>query len=275
MRLRFLYRLGLSLLALLLAAFAGLYGFQDRLIFQSVHLDREYSFQFDFPFEEFYLPVNDPPVNNQSDSINILWFSPDSVSRGLLLYFHGNRGNLQRWGNFAPDLTRRGFDVVMMDYRGYGKSTGAPSEDALYNDAETVLSWARGRQPQGKLIIYGRSLGSVAATSLAAKVTPDLLILETPFDELRGVLTPYGSLVATFAPLRYTMSNADHLRQVHCRTIIFHGTDDRIVPLSSAEKLRPLIQSADDFIIIPGGGHRGLRSFPQYHSQLAQVLGSL
>jgi pimeloyl-ACP methyl ester carboxylesterase len=275
MRLRFFYRLGLSILALLLAVLAGLYAFQDRLIFQSVPLDRAYSFRFDFPFEEFFLPVKAPPANNQSDTVNVLWFRPDSASRGLILYFHGNRGNLQRWGNFAPDLTRLGFDVVMLDYRGYGKSTGSPTEASLYSDAETVLNWAMGRQPQGKLIIYGRSLGSAAATSLAAKVTPDLLILETPFDQLRGVLTPYGSLVATLTPLRYTMSNANHLRQVRCRTIIFHGTDDRIVPLASAEKLRPLIQSADDFVIIQGGGHRGLRSFPEYQSRLAQVLGSL
>lgn len=275
MRLRLLYRLGLSFLALLLAVFAGLYAFQDRLIFQSVRLDKAYSFRFDFPFEEHFLPVNDPPVNNQADTVNILWFRPDSVSRGLILYFHGNRGNLQRWGNFAPDLTRLGFDVVMVDYRGYGKSTGSPSEDVMYRDAETVLNWARGRQPKGKLVIYGRSLGSAVASRLATKVTPDLLILETPFDELRGVLTQYGSLVARLAPLRYKLSNTDHLGRVRCRTIIFHGTEDRIVPLSSAEKLRPLIQSTDDFVIIPGGGHRGLRSFPEYQSRLAQVLGSL
>ncbi len=275
MRLRFLYRLGLSILALLLAAYVVLYLFQDRLIFQSVDLDRAYAYQFDFPFEEYSLAVGDPQLSNQSDTVNILWFKPGTVSHGLILYFHGNRGNLQRWGNMSPDLTSQGFDVVMMDYRGYGKSTGSPSEEALYSDAETVLAWARARQPAGKLIIYGRSLGSAVASRLATKVTPDLLILETPFDELRGVLRQYGSLVATLAPLRYTMSNADHLREVHCRTIVFHGTNDRVVPLPSAERLRPLIQSPDDFIIIPGGGHRGLRSYPEYQSRLAQVLGSL
>jgi pimeloyl-ACP methyl ester carboxylesterase len=270
-----LARFGVVILALLLALYAGLYLFQDRLIFQSIPLDKGYSFQFDFPFEEHFLAANGPQVHNQSDSVNLLWFRPDTVSRGMILYFHGNRGNLQRWGNFAPDLTRLGYDVVMMDYRGYGKSTGSPSEDILYHDAEAVLVWAKERQPAGKLVVYGRSLGSAVASRLAGKVNPDLLILETPFDELRAVFTPYGSLVASLIPLRYTMSNAEHLGRVHCRTIIFHGTDDRVVPLSSAEKLRPLIQSPDDFVIIPGGGHRGLKSFPEYQSRLAQVLGSL
>jgi uncharacterized protein len=275
MRSRFLSRLGLGVLALLLAAYAGAYLLQDKFIFQSVQLDEAYSFEFDFPFEEYNLAVNYPPVTSDTNALNILWFRPDTVSRGMILYFHGNRGNLQRWGNFAPDLTRHGFDVVMMDYRGYGKSTGSPNEDMLYKDAEAVLTWAKGRRPAGKLVIYGRSLGSAVASRLATKVTPDLLVLETPFDELRGVFRPYGSLVASLIPLRYTMSNAEHLGQVRCRTIVFHGTDDRIVPLSSAEKLRPLIQSPDDFVIIPGGGHRGLRSFPEYQAKLAQVLGSL
>lgn len=275
MRSRLFARLGIVILALLLASYAGLYHFQDRLIFQSVPLERGYTFQFNFPFEEHFLAVNGPQVNSQSDSVNILWIRPDTVSRGMILYFHGNRGNLQRWGNFAPDLARLGYDVIMMDYRGYGKSTGSPSEDILYKDGEAVLAWAKGRQPGGKLVIYGRSLGSAVASRLASVVTPDLLILETPFDELRGVFRPYGSLVASLIPLRYTMSNAEHLGRVRCRTIVFHGTEDRVVPLSSAERLRPLIQSADDFVIIPGGGHRGLRSFPEYQAKLAQVLGSL
>lgn len=240
--------------------------FQNKFIFRSVKLDKDYVFQFDQPFEEHFIPTEDGEV------IHALSFKAAGPSKGLVLYFHGNANNLQRWGRNAVDLTSLGYDVLMIDYRGYGKSTGTPSEAVLYTDAIVVWTWAKAKFSFSRTIIYGRSLGSAIASNLAIRVNPDLLILETPFDELRGTIPPAFQPLLSVFPLRSTFPNYDHLAQVTCKKIIFHGTRDSIVPLSSALRLKPLLQQEDEFIVIPEGTHRNLRSFAVYKEKLAEVL---
>lgn len=255
---------------LILFGYGMLYFFQDYLIFQSVKLEKWHVYQFDTNFQEFYIPVHNP--DNTSDTLNAVWFKADSVYRGLIIYFHGNRGNLQRWGNYAPGLIRHGYDVLMVDYRGYGKSTGKPSEENLYRDSRSTYDWAMTHRPEGKIVLYGRSLGSAVASHLAGEVPHDLLILETPFDELRGVINPYFESGARLLPLRHRFSNYENLQSIKSRVVILHGTNDVVVPLESALKLKPLLRSPDDFIIIPGGGHRNLGSFKEYQQAIGHVL---
>ena len=123
----------------------GLFAFQDKLIFRADKLDPSYIFKFDRPFEEYFIPTPD------GHSINILWFKPSGESRGLVLYFHGNANNLQRWGNYAEDMVQLGYEVVMMDYRGYGKSTGTPSEQFLYDDAALLYQWVMSKSSPARL----------------------------------------------------------------------------------------------------------------------------
>jgi len=263
-------RISLVSAGLFLLIYVLLFLLQDLLIFQSVKLPRDHAYQFTDRFDEYFIPVVNP--DQTTDTLNALWFRTDSVSRGLIIYFHGNRGNLERWGNNAGPLLKYGYEVLMIDYRGYGKSTGKPGEEAFYLDSRQVYDWARARRTDGKLVLYGRSLGSAVASHLAMEVPCDLLILETPFDELRGVAQPYVESGTWLLPMRYTFSNRDHLKKVKAPVVILHGTDDLIVPLSSALRLKPLLRSPDDFVIIPGGGHRNLRSFPQYEQTLRRVL---
>ena len=93
------------------------YFFQDLLVFQTVSLDPKYAYKFDQPFEEYSIPVPES-IAGPAEILNALWFKPSGTSKGLILYFHGNRGNLQRWGSYAVDLTVHGYDVLMIDYRG-------------------------------------------------------------------------------------------------------------------------------------------------------------
>jgi uncharacterized protein len=236
----------------------GFYFFDDQIVFQSKPLAASYKFKFDQPFEEHSISTEDGSV------LNSLLFRTQSLPKGLILYFHGNADNLQRWGKYAIDFTTLGYDVLMMDYRGYGKSSGSPSEDILYDDALLILKWAQTNAPYTKLVIYGRSLGSAIASHLATVAKPDLLILETPFDELSGALYTMSS--------RYQFSNKDFLKNVKCKTIIVQGTDDWVVPLSSAQRLKPLLKAGDQFVIIEGGGHNNLRDFELYHKTLADAL---
>ena len=107
-------------------------------------------------------------------------------------------------------------------------------------------------------------MGSAVASNLATVAPPDLLILETPFDELSGALYSMSS--------RYQFSNKEFLPKVRCKTIILHGTSDWVVPLSSAQRLLPFLKEGDQFVVIDGASHNNLREFELYHKTLADAL---
>ena len=127
-----------------------------------------------------------------------------------------------------------------------------------------MLSWSQANIPHSKLILYGRSLGSAVASHLATSANPDLLMLETPFDELNSALYTFSS--------KYKFPTKDFLTNVTCKRIIIHGTNDWVVPLSSAMKLKPLLKAGDQFVIIEGGSHNNLRDFDEYHKTLKEAL---
>lgn len=241
----------------------GLYLFQDKIVFQSDKLDKKYKFSFDQSFTEVTI------FPSKDDELSAIIFNPvDITPKGTILYFHGNADNMQRWGKYAVDFTSLGYSVLMIDYSGYGKSSGAPSEEVLYQNAEDTWQWALHHLSSKNFIIYGRSLGTVVAAQLATKHKPQQLILETPFyqfiqDRLK-VFFPFG--------LKYTFPNYQYLREVDCPVSIIQGTNDRIVSLKSAEKLRPLLGPDDNFIIIEGGEHKNLRDYEEYHTELARIL---
>ncbi len=254
---------GLAILSIYVIVTLLIYIFQERLIFQSVKLPENYQFDFAIPFDEYFIQTN----NNEQ--LSVLLFKAENKSpSGLVVYFHGNADNLQRWGKYAADFTKLGYDVLMTDYRGYGKSSGTPIEEALYEDAELIWAWAKTKFDYPKWILYGRSLGAAVATHLATQTNPDLLGLETPFDDLNGAtatrLIPFK--------LKYKFSNKDQLPKVKCKIFIMHGTRDWIVPLSSALRLKPLLKKEDQFIVISKGGHKNLRKFELYHEKLKTFL---
>ena len=251
--------------AIILLGLAGVYGFQDELIFQADELEQDYTFKFAQSFQEYTITTKD------GEKLNALLFSaPQSLkgTKGMMIYFHGNSDNLQRWGEYAVDFTSLGYDVLMIDYRGFGKSSGTPSEQNLYEDGELVWSWARANFKYDRWVIYGRSLGSAVASHLAAEANPALLILETPFDELRQGLPT----IALPFSLKYKFSNKEHLEDINCRVVIIQGTDDWVVSEASAKRLIPYLKPGDKFVSIPGGGHKNLRDFELFHSTLSEVL---
>lgn len=242
------------------------YIFNNKLIYQRTKLPIGYKFQFEQPFKEHFVKTPD------QIKLHALLFKAEGDSKGLIFYLHGNADDLSRWGKYAVDFTELGYDVFMMDYRGYGKSEGSPNEERLYQDAAFMLNWVSTNIPNNNIIIYGRSLGSAVATQLASRVTPELLILETPFANFKDVI--YWPLKPVFYlfPIQASFSNEAYLSEVKCPKIIFQGTDDWVVPMSSAQKLEPFLGDKGKFIIIPGGGHKNLRDFEKYHSELKLIL---
>lgn len=242
---------------------SSLYIFQDAIIFQAKTLSQAYTFKFDTPFKELEIK------SSTNLFINAIMFSPaGSQSKGTILYFHGNADNMQRWGRYAVDFTKLGYQVVMIDYSGFGKSEGIPTEEQLYQNAEDVWSWAQHHLREKNFIIYGRSLGTGVATHLAAKHTASQLILETPFYQLKQdhlkLIFPFG--------LKYEFPNYKNIPPIGYPITIIQGTNDWIVSVKSALKLKPLLKPTDNFFQIEGGGHKNLREFEEYHRILEEIL---
>lgn len=251
-----------------LLAVSLLYGLQERIIFQPDVLARGYSFQFGQDFKELYLPHEGADTALHA----ILFPAWDSVVLGLVLYFHGNADNLQRWGQYAVDFTRRGYEVLAIDYPGYGKSGGRAGEQAMYRSAAQAFQWARERFATDRIIIYGRSLGCGPAAWLAARQEVQQLILETPFPSIPQLFRMRaGKVFVPIAP-RIKFPVVEYLESVDYPVSIFQGTNDRVVPYQIAARLKTALKPEDRFYTIVGGGHKNLRHFPVYQETLATLL---
>ncbi|MFC0185386.1 alpha/beta hydrolase [Pseudarcicella hirudinis] len=152
------------------------YFIQEKFIFKPEKLPEDFQYQYDAPFEELFFEPED------GVKINGLRFFHEKPE-GLVIYFHGNSRSIKGWSKYASDFTRYNFDVLMIDYRGFGKSTGKRTEVNLYNDAQYVYNRMRAKfdYQEDRIIIYGRSLGSGFACKLASQNKPKMLILDAPY----------------------------------------------------------------------------------------------
>ena len=255
------------LIYVLLVAIAIL--FQEKFLFRNTKLPIGYQYEFKENFEEVWF---EPEKNVK---INALYFKTDSAKRkGLVVYFHGNADNLTRWGKHAVDFTKNDYDILMIDYRQFGKSTGELSEKALHSDAAYVYDWAKKRFPENEIIVYGRSLGTGIATRLASENKPKMLLLETPYFNLLDVVNSYFPLIPYNSVLKYQLRTDLYIKQVGCSIHFFHGTKDRVVPYESSLKLAALLNKKPSEILttIPNGEHKNLGDFPAYHTVLESLL---
>lgn len=244
----------------------GFVFFYERLLFQDETLDADYPLAFDFQFEEINL--------QPQDDVNLhgLYLKANE-SKGVIIYFHGNRGNVSRWGMVADNIHSYGYDVVIMDYRGYGKSTGPRSESGLYEDAQFIYDYAVQQLGYENIIIYGRSLGSAIATHLATKRPAAHLILETPLTRIREVI-PVLDFMLLYKPwMQYEFNSAARIDKITCPITILHGTEDAVVPYRMGEMLYADIRHSDKKLItIKGGKHNNLDTFEDYQQAIGRIL---
>lgn len=244
-----------------------LYGLQRQIIFQPSPLPASHTFTFEHPFQELYLAQK-----ASAPRLHALFFPANNTSRGIVLYFHGNADNLQRWGQYTVDFTRHGFAVLAVEYPGYGKSEGKPAESAFYQSARRAYDWARERYPKDEIIIYGRSLGSGPASWLAANAEARQLILETPFPSIPQLFRMRGSVALVPFEPKVKFPVGKHLQSVPYPVSILQGTNDWVVPYRVATQLRKQLKPGDQFITIDGGSHKNLRTYPEYQEKLEALL---
>jgi alpha-beta hydrolase superfamily lysophospholipase len=244
-----------------------LYFLQEKMIFLPRPLAADHEYSFSERFEEFDLKAPDGGL------LNALYF-PVENAKGLILYYHGNAGNLDRWGKIVSYFPPQGYAVIVMDYRGYGKSQGKRNEQTLRQDALLFYQHARDLGfKEEEIIVYGRSLGASIATYVASQKQPSQLVLETPFYNLTDVAQHRFPFLPVQKLLKYRFPSDQFIKSVDCPVTIFHGTEDQVVPIDSGKKLYDAIgDNPARFYTIEGGKHNNLIEFDSFREGLAETL---
>lgn len=243
------------------------YLFQSRLIFVRYDIKGKYRLKLESEHEEIMLK------SEEGETLHGLWMKREN-SKGLILYFHGNTGSLKRWGKIASKLTEFGYDVLAPDYRGYGKSTGRPSEENLIADAEVFYRFALEKYKEEDIVIYGRSLGSGVAVQLAATKNAKLVVLETPFASLLDVVSSLLPFIPFKLLLKHPFLSIDYIDKIKSPIIILAGSKDTQVPYKSSLKLYNKVADREDVKLytFKKGDHNTLSTFKKYDRAMRENL---
>ena len=245
--------------------FILVYFLQEKFIFKPEKLKQDFQFKYDIPFRELFFDV-EPGVR-----INGLHFYREQPL-GLILYFHGNTRSIKGWARYAKDFYRYNYDVVLVDYRGFGKSTGKRGEKEMLDDMQFVYNALSKQYHEHHIIVYGRSLGSGFATKVASENKPRYLILDSPYYNFQKVVERFLPVLPVRYVLRYRLRTDKWIRHVNCHTYIIHGTKDRLIPIRHSEALQKLNPGKITLIRIHGGGHNNLPKFDEYHNFIRDIL---
>jgi alpha-beta hydrolase superfamily lysophospholipase len=256
---------------LLIYVIAGiaLYYLQEKFVFHPTPLPATYKYSFDVPFRESELVVNEEKTISM-----VRFLVPDSAFKGIVLYFHGNRGNINRYAKYAVNFTSNGYETWMIDYPGYGKSTGVRSEANIYEDAASFYKMALSRVPAEKIILYGKSLGSGVAAQLAANRDCKRLILETPYYSMNAVASHYCFMYPVSLMSKFEFATYRHLEYIKAPITIFHGTGDQVIPYKNAKRLVKRKPNTE-LITIKKGAHNNLAEFPVFRQKLDSLLNQM
>lgn len=244
----------------------GIYYLQENALFRPETMPLHTPYAFTVPHKEINIAFN------EQTNISIVQFTAGATPKGVVLYFHGNRKNISRFAKFAPNFTKNGYEVWMVDYPGYGKSTGPMSEQRLYDFADQLYKLAAARFAKDSIVIYGKSLGSGIAAWLASRKNCRQLILETPYYSITSLCQRYFPIYPVSRMIHYKIPTYEYLQQVIVPITIIHGTSDGVIPYSNAARLKPYLKPADKFITIDGGSHNDLNDYPLFHQALDSLL---
>ena len=245
-----------------------LYFLQDYFMFKPEKLPKDFQFHYDNQeTEEYNVETRDGAI------INGLRFKAKNP-KGIVFYLKGNSKSIRGWGKFAVDFTRHGYDVLMVDYRGFGKSTGRRTQKAIKRDMQVVYNKIKENASEKYIILYGRSLGSGFATKLASMNNPRMLILDAPYYSLSKVAKRYIPFMPLSLLIKFPMPTYKWMKYVNCPVHIIHGTDDKLIPYSTSVKLSKIRPNLTTLHTVIGGGHKNLNTFEAYHKMVEEIITS-
>jgi alpha-beta hydrolase superfamily lysophospholipase len=244
-----------------------LYYTQEYFLFHPDVIARDVPYTFSVPFEEKAIPFS------STDTISMVkFFTATKPSKGIVLYFHGNKGNINRYAKFAQNFTSNGYEIWMLDYPGFGKSVGKRSEAKIYSQAEQVYKLAKSVVSPDSIVVYGKSIGTGVAAYIASRNDCKQLILETPYSSIPDLFACYAPIYPTERMATYRFPIIEYLRDVKSPITIFHGTKDKVIPYRCAARLIQSLKKGDDFVTIESGAHHNLNDYPKFQEKLKRLL---
>jgi hypothetical protein len=260
-------RIAASLFILYILSLVFVYFKQERFFFNPKLLAKDYQFEFEESFEELNIPVA------ESINLNAVLFKAENP-KGVILYLHGNAGAIHDWGKRASLYLENNYDILFVDYRGYGKSDGSYSNtDELFNDMQKVYDFTKTRYKETDIVVLGFSLGSGLASYLASKNNPKMLILNAPYYSWKTLISEEIAPPIPEFIIKYNIPTYQFLKQVTCPIKIFYGTRDFLIhPDTNAKRLQALLPNNITLFAIIDAGHNGLHITRQYYQDLKKIL---
>lgn len=248
-----------------LLAVSYVYFNQEEMVFRASKLSPDYQFTYNQDFEEFNIPSFD------GNKLNGLLFKTEKA-KGLVFYLHGNAGNLAQWGDIGQKYTDLGYDIFILDYRGFGKSEGQiEDEPQVLKDISIAYKFLLKRYDEKKVIIAGYSIGTGPAAYLASKNKPKSLILQAPYYSFTELSSDRVPFMPNFLK-KFTFETANFVKKSKAPIYIFHGVQDQVISYSNSERLHQLLKGKSDFFTLENQGHLNINGNDVFLDQLKIIL---
>lgn len=216
---------------------------------------------------EIQLAYEDVELHSGDNNIIHGWYLPHDQARATLLFFHGNGGNISHRLDSLKIFHELKLNILIIDYQGYGQSTGSPSETASYDDAISAWNYLVKEKniPADNIILFGRSLGAAVASWLATQQRPAVLILESTFTSIADM----GKKLYPYLPVRlltrYRYETRERLSDITTPVLILHSQEDEIVPFEQGQTLYSEANEPKQFIELYGGHNDGFITSGQHY----------
>jgi fermentation-respiration switch protein FrsA (DUF1100 family) len=187
------------------------------------------------------------------------WWIPSDDARGAAIVFHGNAGSISHRIEYAAMFHRLRYGTLLVEYRGYGRSTGSPSEEGTYHDAAAAWRWlveGKGTRP-GDIVLFGESLGGAVAARLAARESPRALILTSTFTSIPDLAAELYRFIPARLLSRYRYDTLEALSRVNAPVLVAHSRADDIIPFSHGERLFAAAREPKQWLELAGGHNDG------------------
>ncbi len=243
---------------------------QKTVIFHPRTLSENHTFKFDSinqEYEELNIEAHDGIL------LNALLFKVKKP-KGIIVFFHGNAGNIANWGMLAPTYLNFGYHFLVWDYREYGKTGGTLTYSNLIQDSEAVVNYAGEKFPDLEIIPYGASLGTSLAAHVADKNQTPKVVLETPYYSMKRLAKTHFPGLPHDILLRFPFNTSEPLKTYQGDIYAIHGAKDNVIPYHHSKSLKSAFPDKMQLTIVENSGHNDLHYHQAFQDWLKKVLNS-
>ncbi|RYY35734.1 MAG: alpha/beta fold hydrolase [Sphingobacteriaceae bacterium] len=240
------------------------YSAQDGMLFPATKFGSAHQYKFDVPFKEY-------KINAGEDTLSGVLFKADKPT-GLIFYLHGNGGTVEDWSIISPLYTMLGYDLFIIDYPGYGKSTGHITNEAkLITELQAAYETVKAGYTDKPTVFMGYSIGTGLAAQLASKNECKQLVLMAPYYSMPDLAKSLYPFLPS-AILKYRLETYKYLPKVKAPVTIFHGLDDGLIYYGSSIKLKKHFKATDRLFLLKNQGHNEIQRNPDFQKEIKKVL---